>query len=239
VNGPVTPAGALAMVNAGVLTGLVISQLKRPGAPVIVPGWAGSFLDMRTLIEPYCMPDARGIAEALAHYYRLPMFAGAGFSDSKVVDQQAALEAALTLFEDALVGGHLVHDLGYLESGLTESLAQLAICDEIVAWIKRSTAPIEVNDETLAVNEIVAMGADGQMLDTEHTYRHFRERWYPDLLDRRIYDEWQANGSKSLAQAAAERVTAMLEEHRAPALAPEAATAVRAIVERAERSQSA
>jgi trimethylamine--corrinoid protein Co-methyltransferase len=96
-----------------------------------------------------------------------------------------------------------------------------------------------VNDETLAVNEIVAMGADGQMLDTEHTYRHFRERWYPDLLDRRIYDEWQDNGSKSLAQAAAERVTAMLEEHRAPALAPEAATAVRAIVERAERSQSA
>jgi trimethylamine--corrinoid protein Co-methyltransferase len=238
VNGPVTMAGAVALVNAGVLTGLVISQLRRPGTPVVVPGFAGSALDMRTLVEPYCMPDARGMSEAVAHSYRLPMFTLAGCSDSKAVDQQAALEAALTLMEETLVGGHLVHDLGYLESGLTGSLAQLAICDEIIAWIRRSLRPVEVTGETLAIDEIVAMGPDGQMLDSEHTLHHHRSRWYPDLIDRRNFDDWRAGGGKTLAEAAAERVDHLLASHSPKPLAPEAAAAIHAVVERAERNST-
>jgi trimethylamine--corrinoid protein Co-methyltransferase len=239
VNGPVTPAGALALVNAGVLAGLVVAQLKREGAPVIVPGWGGTAMDMRAMMEPYCVPDARGMAEAMAHFYGLPMFALAGCSDSKVVDQQAALEAALTLMEVSLVGGNLVHDLGYLESGLTTSLAQLLICHEIVTWIKYSTKPIEVNDETLALDLVEAAGPDGQMLDSEHTRQHFRERWYPDLIDHRIHDLWLEDGGSTLAERAARQVDEILAEHKPEALPAEAAAAVRAVVERAERQDAA
>jgi trimethylamine--corrinoid protein Co-methyltransferase len=96
---------------------------------------------MKTLVSPYCSPNPKGLAHAMAHYYNLPSFGLGGCSESKRVDQQAAAEAALTLMAETLGGANLIHDLGYLESGLTGSLAQLVICDEIVGWIKHFMAP--------------------------------------------------------------------------------------------------
>jgi len=239
VTAPVTIPAAIASVYAGVLAGLVISQLKRPGAPVIVPGWGGSALDMRTLVEPYCGPDYHGVGETMARYYDLPTFSLAGSSDSKVVDQQASFEAALTLLATVLAGGHIVHDMGYLESGLSGSLAQLAICDEMVSWIKHCVSEIEVNDETLALDLIDQVGPDGQFLDAEHTTRHYRERWYPRLIERDNFDRWQAKGSNTLAQRAAEQVEAILSSHRPQALPEAAARAVHAVVERAQAQRRA
>jgi trimethylamine--corrinoid protein Co-methyltransferase len=231
---PVTVAGSTAVKNAGVLVALVLSQLKREGTPIIVPGWGGMELDMRTMVRPYCGPDHRGVAEALAHYNTLPMFSLAGASDAKLVDQQAAIEAALTLMVEAVAGGHIVHDLGYLESGLSGSLAQLAICDEIVAWIKHLTQDIEINDEALALDLIDQLGPDGQFLKSEHTRRHFRERWYPRLFERDNYHGWLAKGGKTLAERAADRVEEILATHKPESLSKEVAQAIHAIVGRAE-----
>jgi len=77
---PVTIAGSTAVKNAGGLVGLVLSQLKREGTPIILPGWGGVAVDMRTLVRPYSAPDHRGVAEAMAHFYGLPMFSLAGAS---------------------------------------------------------------------------------------------------------------------------------------------------------------
>jgi len=231
--GPVTMAGNVALSNAGVLVGIVLSQLKREGTPIIVPGFGGDALDLRTMVDPYAEPDHRGMAEALAHYYGLPMFSLAGGSDAKVVDQQAAIDAALTLMIDALAGGHLTHDSGYLESGLTGSLAQLAICDEIIAWIKPFLRPVEINDETLALDLIDRLGPDGSFLDTDHTRKHFRERWYPNLIERFNYAAWEKKGGKTLAQRAADKVEKILATHAPQPLSADAAKAVHAIVERA------
>ena len=211
---PVTPAGALAVAQAGALVGLVLSQLKREGAPYIMPGWGGNMLDMRTTVQPYADPGKRCLAADLVHHLGLPMFALAGCSDSKAVDQQAGIEAALTLLTDALCGSHIVHDLGYLESGLTGSLVQLAICNEILDWIGHFTGGIEINDETLALDLIDEIGPDGYYLDCDHTYAHFRERWYPTLFDRNNYDGWLAAGGHTLAERAAEQVQTILDEHQ-------------------------
>ena len=89
LSGPATVAGSVAMINAGVLAGLVIAQLKREGAPFIVKAWGGGGLDMRTMVYGYAGPDSRRAAEAMGAYYDLPTFALAGASDAKVVDQQA------------------------------------------------------------------------------------------------------------------------------------------------------
>jgi trimethylamine--corrinoid protein Co-methyltransferase len=234
LSGPVTPPGSMALINAGVLVGLVLSQLKREGVPFIAPGWGSEGLDMKTLVSPYCSPNPRGLAHAMAHYYNLPSFGLGGCSESKRVDQQAAAEAALTMMAETLGGANLIHDLGYLESGLTGSLAQLVICDEIVGWIGHFMAPVEVNDETLALDLIDEIGPDGQFLDTEHTLAHFQEHWYPTVFDRHNYDRWQAAGGKSLAERAAERVNKILAEHQPEPLPQGIAQAVRAIVERAE-----
>jgi trimethylamine--corrinoid protein Co-methyltransferase len=231
---PVTLAGCQIIWNVGALVGLVVSQLKREGAPFVMAGWGAGALDMRTMIQPYADPDRRGIAEAMAHFYGLPMFALAGCSESKCLDEQAGIEAALTLMVTSLSGGNIVHDLGYLESGLCYSLAQLVICDEILGWLEHAVRGVDVGDEALAVELIDQVGPDGQFLDSAHTLTHFRERWYPTLFDRGNYDRWQAEGGKRLQERAAELVEKILAEHKPQPLPEDVARAVHAITERAE-----
>jgi trimethylamine--corrinoid protein Co-methyltransferase len=230
---PITLAGNMAIWNAGCLVGLVLSQLNRPGAPFITAGWGASALDMRTMVSPYVEPEKQFMAQELAHFYNLPMFAFGGCSESKLVDQQAGIEAALTLMADALAGSHLVHDLGYLESGLTGSLAQLVICDELVSWIRTSLTPVEVNEETLALDVIDEAGPDGHFIESEHTLSHFRERWYPTLIERNNYEGWLAAGAQDLGQRAAARVERILAEHEPEPLPTDVQRQVRAIVQRA------
>jgi trimethylamine--corrinoid protein Co-methyltransferase len=236
--GPVTMAGNIALNNAAVLVGVVLSQLKREGAPIVIPGFGGDALDLRTMVDPYAEPDHRGMAEALAHHYELPMFSLAGGSDAKLVDQQAAVEASLTLFLDAIAGGHLTHDSGYLDSGLTGSLAQLVICDEIVAWLRPLLAPVVIDDETLALDLIDELGPDGSFLETDHTLDHYRERWYPELIERFSFQGWQMRGGRTLAERAAGRVESILASHVPRPLDPGVVSAVHAVVERTERSVS-
>jgi trimethylamine--corrinoid protein Co-methyltransferase len=193
---PVTIAGCQVIWNVGALAGLVVSQLKREGAPYVIAGWGSNIVDMKTMIQPYADPDKQGVAQAMGHYYDLPLFSLGGCSDSKCLDQQAGIEAALTLMTTALSGSHIVHDLGYLESGLCYSLAQLTICDEILGWIEHSLREVDVSDVALAVDLIHEIGPDGQYLNSEHTLKHFRNRWYPSLIDRQNYDNWLAQGQR-------------------------------------------
>jgi trimethylamine--corrinoid protein Co-methyltransferase len=170
---------------------------------------------------------------SLAHHYGLPMFSLAGGSDSKRPDQQAATEAALTMLVDALAGGHLIHDSGYLESGLTGSLAQLAICDEIAAWIRAAMVPVVIDEETLALDLIDSLGPDGSFLVTQHTIDHYRERWYPSLIDRLSHSAWMARGGATLGERAAAQVDRVLATHTAPPLPEAAEQAISAILQRA------
>ncbi len=122
---PITSAGSLAMANAEVLSGLAIAQLKKPGTPFLFGSGSGP-LDMRSALGTYASPEfmhhCMAIAE-LAHYrYDLPVWGFSGCSDSKLPDLQAAIESTLWILWTALSGANLVHDLGYVESGLTCSL---------------------------------------------------------------------------------------------------------------------
>ena len=208
---PITRAGSLALSGAGQIVGLILSQLTREGAPFIWSAWELP-LDLRTQIEPYAPPDTRGLGAAQAQFYKLPYFGLGGCTDSKVLDGQAVAEAALTLLVDALTGANLVHDMGYMESGLTGSLELLAICDDLLGWVKRFMEGVEVSPETLALDLIDEIGPDGQYLECEHTMRHYREDFYPELLDRRNYDNWVAQGSKSINDRAREKVGQILAE---------------------------
>jgi trimethylamine--corrinoid protein Co-methyltransferase len=230
---PITLAGNMAIWHAGSMVGLVLSQLNREGAPFITSGWGASALDMRTMVSPYTEPEKQFIAQELAHRYGLPMFAFGGFSDSKIVDQQAGIEAALTLMSNILAGSHLVHDLGYLESGLTGSLVQLAICDELIDWIQTALGDVPINDETLALDLIHEVGPDGDFLNTKHTLKHYRSRWYPTLMERDNYSGWQNKGGQDLGQRAAKRVDQILAEHKSEPLTESVQKELQAVVQRA------
>lgn len=232
VTSPMTLAGALALDLAGGLAGLVLAQLKREGTPYIMSAMDPAALDMRTMVSPYAYAE-RGFIRSLAQFYGLPSFSLAGGSDSKLVDQQAAAEAALSLLADSLMGGNLIHDLGYLESGLTYSLAQLVICHEMVSWIKGYLKPLEVSDETLALDVIAQVGPHGQYLKTEHTLQHFRDHWYPTLFERGNFDQWRQKGSLSLGERAARQVEKLLQSHTPEPLPPEVQRRLKQIVAQA------
>jgi trimethylamine--corrinoid protein Co-methyltransferase len=235
VSSPITTAGAVALDYAGVLVGMVLAQLIREGAPVIFPGMSPGPLDMRTAVNPYCDPE-QGIMQSMAKFYGLPMFSLAGASESKAIDQQAAAEASLSLLFETLTGSDLIHDLGYLESGLTFSFSHLVICDEIVNWIRAFTKDVKVTKETLALDVIEELGPEGNYLTTEHTRKHFKERWYPNLFERDTYDSWIGKGGKTLVERASDKVDLILSEHEPESLPSKIKEKLKGIVHRANAS---
>jgi trimethylamine--corrinoid protein Co-methyltransferase len=231
-NGPVTGAGAIALANAGELAGLVLAQLKRQGTPVILTGGVNDMLDMRSMVDSYGAPENRVALVEMAHSYNLPIFGLAGCSDSKIPDEQAAAEAAFSLILEALSGAQMMHDVGYLEGGMCNSLEQLVMCDEMINYVKRFMTGLEINEETLALDVIDEVGPLGDFLGTEHTRRHYREDWYPKLFDRQNYESWMASGAKTLRQRAGERLEKILRTHVPEPLPPDVLSTLEAIVER-------
>ena len=199
VSGPVTAAGAIALANAGELAGLVIAQLKREGAPIILTGGVNDMLDMRTTVDAYADPNNRVMLVELAHRYGLPIFGLAGCSDSKIPDEQAAAEAAFSIMLETLAGAQMTHDVGYLEGGMCNSIEQIVICDELIAYTKQFMKGLEINEETLALDLIDEIGPHGDFMGSDHTRKHYKEDWYPKLFDRRTYDDWKPPAARRCA----------------------------------------
>ncbi len=238
-NGPVTLAGALALGNAGELVGVVLSQLKKEGAPIIISGGTNDMEDMRYLVGAYAAPENRAMFMEIAHHHGLPIFGLGGASDSKLPDEQAAAEAALTLLTETLAGANMVHDVGYLESGMCASFEQMVICDELIGWIRRFMQGIAVDDENLALDLIDKVGPDGDFISTKHTKNHYREDFYPQLLDRQNFDNWNSAGGKSLRERAIEKVRSLLVGHQPEPLSDDLVAELDKIVERAESNAKA
>ena len=184
---PVTSAGSLAMANAECLSGLAIAQLRHPGTPVVFGSGSGP-LDMKTTVGTYSSPEfmhhCLGMAELAHHRYKLPVWGFSGCSDSKLPDIQAGIDSALWILWTALSGANLVHDLGYIEAGLTGSFEMVVVAEEIVSYVRRLMSGIEVSPSTLAVDVIDEVGPGGNFLSTAHTLQHFRSVWQPSLFDR-------------------------------------------------------
>jgi trimethylamine--corrinoid protein Co-methyltransferase len=228
--GPVTAAGAIALANAGELAGLVLAQLNREGAPIILTGGVNDMFEMRAATDAYADPTNRVMLVELAHRYDLPIFGLTGCSDSKVPDEQAAAEAAFSIMLESLAGAQLAHDVGYLEGGMTNSIEQIVICDELIAYTKQFMRKLDINAETLALDLIDEIGPDHDFLSTDHTLKHYREDWYPKLFDRRNYESWQASGSKTLRQRANEKAHKILSTHQPEALPADIQAQLDAIV---------
>lgn len=234
---PTTMAGLLVQTLAESLCGIVLAQLVKPGAQLIMGGVV-SIMDMNAMILAYGAPEFHLMSATLtdiAKWLHLPMFSTAGCSDAKVLDEQAAIESAISVAIAGLSGANLIHDVGYLESALVGSYDMLVLSDEIIAMAKRFLRGISVDDETLALPVIEAVGPGGNYLGEDHTLRHFRsEYWFPRLLDRSNLANWQAAGSRTLEQRVRERVLAIIEGPAPAPLGDELEASLRQIIARAE-----
>jgi len=237
--GPATMAGLMVQCLAEDLVGVVLSQLKRKGAAVIIGGVV-SILDMSTMILSYGAPELSLLSAALtevAKWLRLPMFSTAGCSDAKVLDEQAAIEGTISIAIAALSGANLVHDVGYLEAGLVGSFDMLIMSDEIISMVKRIVGGVVVDDEHLATDVINLVGPGGNFLAEDHTLKHFKsEFWFPKLIDRSRRETWEQRGSKTLGQRVREKAVDIIEHFEPPALPSE--DKLKAICARADKLYS-
>jgi trimethylamine---corrinoid protein Co-methyltransferase len=234
---PVTLAGAIAVGNAEALSGIVLHQLRAKGAP-IVSGFGMSTFDMKTSACVYGCPEYRLALSACAdlfHFYGIPMWGTAGVTDSHCIDQQAAMEWAVSLMTAILDGANLVHDVGYLGQGLVGHPAALVMCSEIISYVRRMARGFEIDAEHLALDVIREVGPQGDFISTRHTFDFFRkEHWQPHLCNRRTLDNWKAQGEKTWAEKAIERTREILSTHRTTPLSDDVRSTLNALRQKAE-----
>ncbi|MEJ2756955.1 MAG: trimethylamine methyltransferase family protein [Anaerolineales bacterium] len=234
---PVTAAGIIIQAAAESWMGLTIAQAIQPGLPFIMGGVL-SVMDMSSMILAYGAPELSlfmaGLTE-LAHYVGLPLWQTGGCTDSKTLDEQAVIEGSLSVYFSALTGGDLTHDVGYTESAMTGSVFQLVMMDESIGYARRITRGIEVNEETLAVEVIDNVGPNGHYLREQHTRDHYKtEFWYPNVCDRRNFEEWEMMGSTPMRDRVVARVQDILATHEPSPIKPETEKVIQEVLAAAE-----
>ena len=216
-NGPATLAADIALSNARILSGVVIGQLRKKGSRMIVTMHASS-MDYSSAIHTYASPEhmiCQAVARDLAQFYKIPTWGRAGTTDSKIVDQQAAFESGQEILMQALCGENLIHDVGYIESGLTASWDAMVLADEFISVAKRVVRGFELSEDTLALDLIDRVGPSGNFLSEMHTVENFKkETFIPDMIDREIFQNWQGKGAMTLLDKAKLKVKEILENHK-------------------------
>lgn len=214
--GPMSIAGGTVSSNCDILSGLVVHQLVNPGAPFIY-GVGVSVMDMKTTIDSYGAPEhhlADVVNAQVAHSYGLPTWGYAADTDSKVVDLQAALEYFSAAVMGFLSGCNLLHDVGYLESGMTASIESIVLGNEVVEFVRRLFQKVDVDEETLAVEMIERVGPGGMFLKEPHTRAHLHDFWYSPLIDRRRYAQWASEGRQTMFDRVEAQAQDILSSHQ-------------------------
>jgi trimethylamine--corrinoid protein Co-methyltransferase len=175
------------------------------------------------------------MAELGQRFYHLPTWGFSGCSDSKLPDIQAGIESSLWILWTAMSGNNLVHDIGYLESGLTCSYEMIVICDEIIGFVRRLLGGIEMTPETLALDLIDKVGPGGSYLSADHTLKHYKECWYPSIIDRSSYHPWASAGKPEAIEKARQIARDTIANYTPEQLPEETLKTLRDIVAAADK----
>jgi len=231
---PITTAGQITLGLAEALFGLVMHQLRAPGAPFVI-GQGPNTLDMATSQSSYNSPEfirAYACEVEMAKWLDIPNWGFSGHTDAQVVDAQAGMEADEITKLSMQLGANLNHDVGYMDFGLSGSLAEVVLVAEFIARNRQLLAEIEVSDETLAVDVLVNVGPGGDFLGQRHTRRHLRSsQWRPGLLNRMSYDRWMEAGGLDVTEKARQKARGLLAAHELPSLDADVAARIDRIVE--------
>jgi len=214
---PITLAGTLVQFNAEFLSGMVISQITKPGAPVIYGGSPTTF-DMKYLSSRLGSIENMMVACAssqIAKHYRIPTHAYLGLSDSKMIDAQSGLESSLGIILGALAGINVVSGPGMLIFENCQSLEKLVLDNEICGMALRLVDGIIASSDTLALDVISKVGPGGHYLAEKHTLKWLeKEQLMPsDVIDRLTLEASKKQGSKDMITRAREIVNKRLKEH--------------------------
>jgi len=236
---PGTLAGTLAQENAEILAGVVVTQLFAPGTAVTYGG-IPHIMDPQTSICSFGSPEQGLMAVAMvqmARFYGFGVYINVGLTDAKVPDVQAGIEKGTSMLLGALAGADTFGHCGICGTDHGASLNWLFVDNELADYVKRIVRGFEVNADTLATEVVGAVGAKGNFLAEEHTAKHFRdELWLcKQVWTRQPFDQWQAEGGKSMADRIADEVNRVLTTHKPEPINEALAKEVDNIVKSAQR----
>lgn len=234
---PGTLAGTLALENAEILAGVVVTQVLAPGTAVMYGG-IPHIMDPRTSICSFGSPEQGLMAVAMVQmgrFYGFPVYINVGLTDAKLLDVQAGIEKGNTLLLGALAGADTFGHCGICGADHGGSLAWLVVDNELMDYVKRIVRGFEVNKDTLATDVIGLAGPGGNFLSELHTVEHFRrELWLTDSTwTRQTWDDWQGTGRSSMAERAIEKARHILDTHKSEPIDEGLAKEIDRIVESA------
>ncbi len=221
---PITMAAAIAQQNAEALAGVALTQLVRPGAPVIYGGFTTN-VDMKSGSPAFGTPEgARAllIGAQLARRYDLPYRGSGSLNTSKLPDAQAAYETNWTIWPAVMAHTNFIHHaVGWLESGLTASYEKFIIDAEGLAMFHHFLQELSIDEEDLALEAIAEVGPGGHHFGTAHTQARYATEFYqPFLSDRLNYESWLEGGEKDVVQRAYKVWQDVLRQYEPPPLDP-------------------
>jgi trimethylamine--corrinoid protein Co-methyltransferase len=222
--GPVTLIGSVVQHAAECISGIVIHQLARPGAPVIWGG-APAIMDMRTGTTPMGAIETAILDAAYTQVGKslnFPTHTYLGASDAKLIDAQAGFESGMTALVGALAGTNMVSGAGMLDFLQSQSLEKLVIDAEIIGMAKRLLQGVMIHTGTLGLEFFEGIAFKGEFLKQKATGQLFaREQYIPSaVVDRGSVRAWEQNGKLDAVARARQRVDDLLGEY-APPLLPE------------------
>ncbi|WKZ34463.1 MAG: trimethylamine methyltransferase family protein [Anaerolineales bacterium] len=213
--GPATMAGTLTVGNAEVIAATALLQLAYPGAPVFYAA-AQTASDLRTGAYTGGGPEDflfGAATNVLADFYNIPLSMGSFATGAKEPNWQAGVEGSLSTFMASVVMSDMLLGCGFLHGSRIWSYAEMMMDCEIFSIIHKMMQGIVVDDETLALDAIAAVGPGGHYLAQKHTKKHMRELFLPQFLDRRPYSEWEARKDDA-RDWAVNKARRILKEHQ-------------------------
>jgi len=221
---PVTVAGTLTQVLCEVLAGAAMTQLIRPGAPVLFGTFASS-ISMQSGAPTFGTPEPSLVsygAAQLARRLNLPFRTGGSLCASKVPDAQAAYESANTLNSTLLAGTNFVlHAAGWLEGGLASCYEKFMMDVDQLGMQQKFAAGVDLSENGQAMDAIRQVGPGSHYLGCDHTQANFQTAFYRSAIaDNNSYEQWLAEGEKRAETRANELARRWLETYEAPPLDP-------------------
>lgn len=193
---PITPAGILALLNAELLAGLVLSQSIRPGAPIIV-GMLPAFFDMRGMAnfyDPISYVLDLACAE-MTDFYRLPHCGTSGSGMGWGADLIAGGHQWANHLLSCLGKVGLAPFVGDTLGSTTMSPAIIVYANEVIAQSRRTAAGFALDEVAAALDDIAQVGPAGNFLMAAGTLEHFRTAYFEsDIFPNLTVDDWRLQG---------------------------------------------
>jgi trimethylamine--corrinoid protein Co-methyltransferase len=230
-------AGTVLLAGVEILAMVVMAQLFQPGTPVIGSVYTTS-MDMATgnalLGNAESMLGRAAASQFIKNRFDLPVETFSFMTDSFLSDGQAMVEKSLMPALLDLAGSDIQYGAGRLGGATAASPIQLIIDDQLFTIIQKCNTAVVVNEDTLALQDILDNAPHGNFVTSDHTLRYCRENIRPSLFVADNLDRWQSKGAKSLYERAVEMYKELRLQLSPPSLPDEILRDMNRVVKKAD-----